>query len=345
MGDNLTMDELHDHWVRQLKEQEKSEMTRHANVIEKFKSICKQQGVQITDEHLSYVSNTGIVATYPNLLALLDSKMKKDKEGLILTRDLIKNYKPMPSMGSYYGIDYCALVHPFFRRGHIFGNHFPPSFIANFCSYEDVKVQASIALDFDRVRVGNYPHMYMEADTWHGPKFNERVENIADGNVKLTPPLDLDPEQAGWVFGDNYALLINWATNDNVKSFYAKAFKNEKIIVEHQGCKYHPVKYLHAEYDLDKGHFRHFDGALHLHTPAEYLSVRDLNFNHREKIVEQIKPASVKLFKLNGQISADVWMSHVGEFLSANPLITEYFTGRFSTHTQDKINRIRGNPV
>src|SRR5699024_4796951 len=82
---------------------------------------------------------------------------------------------------------------------------------------------------------------------------------------------------------------ITPSQNTRVKAFQAEEFKQDYITLKYDGQTYHPVKYIHAEYDLDKGYFKHFDGALHLYTPEEYFARRDQDFHYNLKNPIQIK--------------------------------------------------------
>lgn len=344
MDDDIDIEKIKKDLQKRHEEMSRDAILQCQEEINAFKDLCEKRGLSLNDNHFSYVQTTGVIVRYPNLLQIINPDLMPDKEGLIDTSILTKNFTSLPMMGSYNSDIYSLLVHPFFRRGHAECNHFPPSFIPAFCSFRDNATQAFISLDMNRIRIGKKPHIYMEADYWYGPKFQNSIEDIPDGNAKYVPPSWSSSSTMAWIFHDNYALIIKWETKENIKTFQAKAFKNDDKKIEYQGYIFHPVQYLHAEYDLEKKNFRHFDGAIHLHTNEEYINARDLDFNHREKIDRQIKPKSIKLFKLNGEISTDTWGLFVGEFLSGNPLITEYFTGDYPAHTKETLERLSNRP-
>ena len=147
-------------------------------------------------------------------------------------------------------------------------------------------------------------------------------------------------------FSDSYALDIKWYTKDNIKVFQAEEFKTEKIKVEKDGIEYFPVRYVHAEFDLDKNYFRHFDGAIHYYTENEYLSRRDSDFNYNSKTESHIKTKSEKLFKINGEISIETWIEYTSHFFSKNSLAYEYFEGKYPKHIielLEKVNNQKSN--
>lgn len=108
-----------------------------------------------------------------------------------------------------------------------------------------------------------------------------------------------------------------------------------------EGKRYHPARYLHAEFDLGENCFRHFDGAVQLFLPDEYFQRRDSDFNMTMKNVEHVKARSKKLFKLNGPIDTATWVDLCCHFYSGNPLAIEYFAGVYPRHVIDVLEKIR----
>lgn len=63
---------------------------------------------------------------------------------------------------------------------------------------------------------------------------------------------------------------MKWVTKERIKAFQAEEFKTEKIKISKDGLASYPARYIHAEYNVDKQHFRHFDGAIHFYTESKY---------------------------------------------------------------------------
>jgi len=84
------------------------------------------------------------------------------------------------------------------------------------------------------------------------------------------------------------------------KQTHAIEFKNDEIQVNRYGTTVHPVKYLHAEYDLNAERMVHFDGAIQYYPTDEYLIRRDSSFQQNVSHGDLIKANSEKAFKLNG---------------------------------------------
>lgn len=73
------------------------------------------------------------------------------------------------------------------------------------------------------------------------------------------------------------------------QKFQAEEFKTESVKLVKDGKEYYPVPYIHAEYDLARRYFRHFDGAINFYTESEYYARIDADFNYNAKGKSQIK--------------------------------------------------------
>jgi hypothetical protein len=290
----------------------------------------------------SYQQITGIIAQKENLLGNIFLEVPRDKDGLFSWKSLQELLTKSSQMPGYIPTDnFIAMVHPYFRRGMHSINNFAPRFIDIFWEVDDPQIDAYIALDPNCVRATLDSRYYMEADTWYGAPFDENVENIQDGISKLRPPLDLENRHNSIFFRDAYSLDVKWSTKNNIKTFQALEFKQSDIVIELNGVTYHPVRYIHAEYDLVSKNFRHFDGAVHHYLPEEYMTRRDMDFNIDNKSTTAIKAIAIKLFKFNGAFSVDFWVEFSSHFLTGNPLIFEYFSGGYPKHIVEALERVR----
>lgn len=220
-------------------------------------------------------------------------------------------------------------------------NNWAPRFVERFWGLELPGVKKYIALDEDRVRVNVDDSAWFEADTWFGAPFNEDVRQVKTGTVKLRPPMDIEPHHVHFFFADAHCVDIKWTDGDGIKTFQALELKVENVQMEVEGKRYHPARYLHAEFDLGRNCFRHFDGAVQLFSPDEYLQRRNSDFNMTMKSVEHVKARSKKLFKLNGPVDTATWVDLCCHFYSGNPLAFEYFAGTYPQHVIDALQRIR----
>ncbi len=136
-------------------------------------------------------------------------------------------------------------------------------------------------------------------------------------------------------------------TNTSISSNGLKALevKTSDIQISVDNQRYYPARYLHAEFDLTTGVFRHFDGAIQLFTEEEYFHRRDSDFNITFKNKEHIKARSMKVFKLNGALTVDSWVELCCHFFTTNPLTFEYFTGTYPAHIADIVEKVRSRSL
>jgi hypothetical protein len=325
------------------REEEQRELEEHAAQITAFQKFCTQKGIPLTKEHFSYVQTIGgIVATYPDLIFHIYPELPRDKDGLSdfhqLTRDFDRRvYGP----GFLYGERFMLMAHPHFRRGHHPGANFAPSFLRHFWELNDPALNTRVAIDLNRVRINVDEQTYMEKDAWFGARFNQDIATISDGTSKYAPPSWLNARHKRFFFASAYALDIKWSTAGNIKSFQAEDFKAEDVTVELNGEPHFPARYIHAEFDTDTGNFRHFDGAIHFYDLDEYCERRDSDFNYNAKHNKQIKSKSKKIFRIDGSLNIETWMTLTSHFLTGNPLIHEYFEGKFPDYLHAVLEKLQ----
>lgn len=329
-------------YTEQLTKEKELQLSLNEHRIDEFTEYCNSLDVELESQDFDYIQTTGIVASKSDILSNLLPGLVRDKDDLVSWDYLKGLINRQGQMAGYVNFDhFVAMVHPFFRRGMHSLNNYAPRFVDLFWSVMDSNIDAYIALDIDRVRINLDSNSYMEADTWFGAPFDSDIRNIPDGISKLRPPLDIEELHNSFFFGSVYSLDLKWSTKGGIKTFQALEFKRQDITIETNGVTYHPVRYIHAEFDLSKGCFRHFDGAVHLYLPEEYTQRRDFDFNYECKSLSGIKAKSKKLFKFNGEVSTDFWAEFSSHFFTGNPLIFEYFTGEYPKHINDVLNRIR----
>lgn len=329
-------------YIQNLHDEQKRELANNTDIISSFKKSCATKGFILSDDNFKYIQTIGIVACYPNLVGRLCTDFYKDKEGLVDFNFLIKHFERRPfAKGFLYSDNFVLMAHPYFRRGLYANNNFAPRFTELFWAFNQDDIDTYISLDYDRVRIDVGNLGYMELDTWYGAQFRSDIANINDGISKLRPPIDLDDYTNSFLFADAYSLDIKWDTKDRIKSFQVEEFKTDKIKISKSGQEFFPARYVHAEFDLDKNTFRHFDGAVHLYTADEYYGRRESDFNYNSKNDFKIKTASEKLFKMNGNISVETWVKFSSHFLTGNPLIIEYFEGKYPDRVSEILEAIQ----
>lgn len=334
------MNEIRRKYFEFLKQEEEKELAKAQPLIADFIKFCSGKGIALEQKHFRYVPTIGVCAEYPNIVQFI-SGLQADKDNLYQENNILKICsKTIVAGGYYYADKYMLMAHPYFRRCYRDVNNFAPNFIDEFWKLSDDGITKYIALDENRVRINVDNRFYKEFDTWYGAPFKKEISEIKDGVVVLAPPADV-PELYDDFFGEVHKLDIVWRTNNGIKEFQAEEIKKEHITIVIDGITYHPVKYIHSEYDTNIGCFRHFDGAIHLYTQSEYAQRKDSDMNFNNKNDKHVKASSIKLFKMNGNIIIDIWANFVSHFFTGNPLVHEYFTGRFPDHIQKIIDDIR----
>jgi len=336
-----TMSEIKERYIKFQIEERKKQLEIHSETINEFIELCSSIGLNLTLENFSYIQTIGIVAEYPDLLFHLKPELEKKDEDLIDCKSLEKHFEKRGfNSGMLYSDKFIAMAHPYFRRGMNEFANFAPRFIDLFWNFKDDKVNKYIALDANRVRINVDNSAYVELDTWYGASFNEQIEEIPNGIVKVRPPAQLDETDISFFFNEAYSFDIKWTEKNGIKTFQSEEFKTDKVTITFNEIEYYPVRYIHAEYDIKKKYFRHFDGAIHFYDKDEYFQRRDSDLNFNEKIGTHLKAKTYKLFKMNGNVSIDTWITLTSHFCTGNPLVFEYFEGKYPDHIQEILNKI-----
>lgn len=310
--------------------------------VNSFIQYCKHFGLELSQEDFSYLYRVGLVAKSKDIVKRLFPELVVDKDGLV-------DFDWLRSQGSYnfrhvgyvFGVNFTILASPFYRRGFHPESNWDSGFLKEFWFYGNELSKCYIALDLDRIRLPDDNSIYFEKDRWFGPDFLGDIVSISDGTTRHVVPLDLSIAKRSLVFDDAYSIEVKWKTSEMKKSFQLIEFCDEMTLVEVDGEKLHPAKYLHAEFDLRKNTFTHFDGAIQLFNVEEYIQVRECFFSNVRNKSNQIKGRYHKVFKINEMMPVDDWIKFVGAFCSNNHLLYEYFTGDLPTHVKKSVEQAR----
>jgi hypothetical protein len=338
----LSQEEMLANDYKNQQERNLAELQVHSQLICDFCSFASSLGVQLAHRDFDYVETIGVLATAPLLVEKLLPAIARERDNLYPVSELFKTLSFDCYMPGYFvGPNFAVMAHSAFRRGHHEANNFAPRFIELFCDLPQEGVSKYLALDPNRVRIDINGPSYFERDTWFGAPFDREIERIPNGTVKLKPPMDVESHMISFFFADAYSLDIKWTEAGNIKTFQALEFKSEAITMSLDGSTYFPARYIHAEYDIAIGSFRHFDGALQLYTKDEYFQRRDSDFNHNAKHPLHLKARSNKLFKLNGTITVSQWVELCCHFLAGNPLAIEYFSGHYPPQVNEALLKLQ----
>ncbi|MNG84186.1 hypothetical protein D3C79_429210 [compost metagenome] len=336
----VTDNEMMERYYRQREEMKNFLLEKFAVGVKKISNILGENGHSLKDEDFEYSDPVGLTVKFDNIVSILSPELERDKDNLIKCKQLEGFYQKKNREGYYYSNDYMLMLSPFLRRRMYPGNNWAPQFVTKFWASDFNDIEVAIALDYDRIKIDVSDYGYAEFDTWFGAPFEEGIVNIKDGISKLKPPMGIEARVVNILFNEIYSLDIKWDTKGYIKTFQSLEFSNENVIIELQGEIFHPAKYIHAEFDIKSGLFRHFDGAIHFYTPTEYIARRDSDFNHTFKSKSQLKAKAKKIFKLDGKITKELWLEFTCHFFTGNPLILEYFTGSYPQYVIDGLNRV-----
>ena len=321
-------------------ELDREELIKWSDTIQDFTKYCSEKSVQLNGSNFRYMCTIGLYVEYPNILQILSGKYP-DKEGLYCESELLKIYAKKSHVGGlYYGDNYMPMAHPFFRRDYGTLNNFAPRFVEKFWELNLTKIDKFIALDANRVRINVDDSMYKEFDTWYGASFSRNIAQIDNGPVVLAPPFDITDFYDDF-FGNILKLDLIWSENNGLKTFQAEELKKESVTIKFDGKTYHPVRYIHAQYDLKGQEFCHLDGAIHLYLPDEFELRKCSDLNYNQKNDKQLKSRSIKMFKINGPITVDIWSELVCQFFTGDPQFYEYVAGHYPDYISNIIKAIR----
>lgn len=334
-------DELRKRWRESLEQEARQQLEENAEVINEFIAYAFRYGVVLQKSDFSYIQTIGVIVKYPDIVRRIHLELVTDKDNLVKFSLLDALFtKHAMGRGYLFAENHILFAHPFFRRQYHRNNNYAPRMIEYLWDFKEEHVELSVAFDWDRLRINISNCFCLEFDTWYGAKFDKKIDTIPDGISKLVPPPELEQSDVEIFFGNVKALNIKWTTSQNVRTLVAEEIKCENEIIVWNGEKYHPVKYIHSEYDMNKQCFIHLDGAIHLYTENEYALVEreDMNYNQKGKV--NVKSKSVKLFKMNGSIDLEIWQLYVSQFFCEDPLIFEYFEGRYPDYINDILKKL-----
>lgn len=337
-----SIDELMQRHLTAMAAEARKRLAEASDLIANFTAFAEKQGVRLVSSSFSYIPPIGIVASAPSLAKTILGTIPTERDGLIATAHLAENHELRPFQPGYYSNNnYMLMVHPFFRRGMHEDANFAPRFVELFWAFNVSDIAKYIAIDENRLRINVDNSCYFEEDAWYGAPFNDDISKIPNGTVKLRPPMDIQESYNDFFFSKAYCLDVKWSQQNEIKTFQALELKTQSVQVVVGSERYYPARYLHAEFDLSTGKFRHFDGAVQLFLENEYLQRRDSDFNINAKHRSQLKARSKKLFKFNGSILTATWVKFCCHFFTGNPLVFEYFTGSYPAHIVEILDKLR----
>jgi hypothetical protein len=275
-------------------------------VAEYCVAVELQAGYSPVSEVISPLPNDSEVLT-----ACPELRSRFDDDGLLaLTDDLL-----LFDGGIRYRKHFLH-YHQFLRRGFSSNPNF--DFLGTLARFRHETQDSNsfrIAIDHRRIiNFDDYRHE-MELDTWFGPKFDPN--KLDDPNfVGLTVVARTYSNSL-----DSYPLEKTeflWKTNEveSIKTLEIEELSAASNPHEH----WHINRYVHAKRDMPNKTFRHFDGAAKVYAEDSYRT------RMSQHMPNNIRPAHyVKLFRIDGAIDLEDWLSLVSMFYKGNEMVIEYF--------------------
>ena len=234
-----------------------------------------------------------------------------DDDGLVTLNDDFTLFDG----GVKYG-DYMLHYHQFLRRGFSSNPNF--DFLGTFARYHHETKHRNrfrVAIDHRRIMLFEHWRQCMEFDTWYGPSFDR--DKLDDPEFRgLTVVGRIHPNSS-----DSYALVKTeflWKTNELER---VKTLEIEELSCPTKPYdNWHINRYLHAERDIDRRTFQHFDGAAKVYAQDIYPTRVD------QTMPDNTKPNHyIKLFRVDGETDLDDWLSLISMYYKGNEMLIEYF--------------------
>ena len=259
----------------------------------------------VSDVVRSKPDESEVLAICPELRTQFD-----DDGLLILTNDFT-----LLDGGIQYG-DYLLHYHQFLRRGFSSNPNF--DFLGTMAHVRHVTRNDNsfrIAIDHRRIMKFDVYCQFIEQDTWYGPQFDRK---------KLDDPNFVGLTLVGRIFHNSFDSYPIEKTEFFWKINEAKTVKTLEIEeISSPSNPYeslHINRYIHAERDIIKKTFQHFDGA------AKVYHQNDYRQRVEQTMPKNMRPAHyVKLFRIDGAIALDDWLSLISMFFKGNEMVIEYF--------------------
>lgn len=240
----------------------------------------------------------------------------EDGDGLVLLDTLLKEFEYI-GQGVFKSKrnSLAIMLHSFFRRSYSIFNNYNFGFIDQlFEVYKQGNHSVKVRLEKDYIGYAPSWIQAHEYEYWYGPHYTDDIANIPEGLVRY------ESDAIDKVYTDIKSTEFIWKKKDDGRQYQ---FEMEEVMTAEAPTMEkdtYRCRYLHALYDLSKGEFNHFDGAIRSY---------DL-----EKIVARIETPMdkmghqaqyTKIFRLDGHVPLDLWKSLITQYLCSNNSVYAYF--------------------
>lgn len=239
-----------------------------------------------------------------------------DGDGLILLEHLLEDFNYCGQ-----GVFKCKhnqlsiVLHSFFRRSFSIYNNYNFGFLDKlFEVYNNGNHTVKVRLETNFVGFTPSWKQSHEYEYWYGPKYNDDIESIPEGLTRY------ESDKIDKIYTNIKSTEFIWQKKDDGKQYQ---FEMEEVVdaeaptleKDTYGCRY-----LHALYDINSKVFNHFDGAIRCYDLEKVIKRIDTPMNQVGHQAEY-----TKIFRIDGNISLDLWKSLITQYLCSNHSVYDYF--------------------
>lgn len=247
-------------------------------------------------------------ATSPVLAAVPGLAERLDDSGLIDVTGL--DARPHGLVIGGYSLHYHQLLRRSFRANVHYGlvatvlataGHFP--------------ARARLAIDERRLRREWEHDEIEERDYWYGQPMSD---SFLDDLSATGETVHGDPDGGRSWLNPYAAVSVRWTSDGTLKTVQIEEYVPPP---DDDDPEWVLARYLHAIRDTSARAFVHCDGAVKAYEPSTYPRAQQ-DFRRREKSARYRK-----VFRLDGEFSADAWSALAAQWFRGNRLVLEYLAG------------------
>jgi len=242
---------------------------------------------------------------FPNIFS------QKDQDGLIDIL-LLQPFKP----GLFRVGDLVLFAHPYFRRNLSQWNSYCVEFLdilQNLRTKNDIRIK--IALDPNSIGLAESYKDRMEFEYWWGPKFTDDLSKIPMG---MTQHVEVDRFKQECLEIEKTEFF--WGKINGIKTFECEEVKNRPslgVSDDFFGCRY-----VHSMLDDTGQNIAHIDGAIRGYNIDQITNRKQMAI---DKLGRHTK--YTKLWRIDGNVSVELWKELVCHYFRGNHLVGEYLGG------------------
>lgn len=278
--------------------------------LNKYKLYC-------VDGKGRWLYNGIVLYGYVDILYSAFPELKEhiDGDGLILLEHLLEAFNYCGQ-----GVFKCKhnqlsiVLHSFFRRSYSIYNNYNFGFLDKlFEVYNNGNHSVKVRLETNLIGFAPSWRQSHEYEFWYGPKYNDDIESIPEGLTRY------ESDEIDKVYTNIKSTEFIWQKKDDGKQYQ---FEMEEVAdveapaleKDTYGCRY-----LHALYDFNHKEFNHFDGAIRCYDLEKMIKRIDTPMNQMGHQAEY-----TKIFRIDGEISLDLWKSLITQYLCSNHSVYDY---------------------